>query len=32
MDVCREVNPPLRELRPAHQAACHLYEDDGTLA
>jgi peptide/nickel transport system ATP-binding protein len=25
MDVCREVVPPLRELRPNHYAACHLY-------
>jgi peptide/nickel transport system ATP-binding protein len=25
MDVCREVVPPLRELRPNHFAACHLY-------
>ncbi len=26
MDVCREVNPPLRELRSRHFVACHLYE------
>jgi oligopeptide/dipeptide ABC transporter ATP-binding protein len=25
MDKCREVVPPLRELRPNHFAACHLY-------
>jgi peptide/nickel transport system ATP-binding protein len=25
MDQCREVVPPLRELRPNHYAACHLY-------
>ena len=25
MDQCREVVPPLRELRPNHFAACHLY-------
>jgi oligopeptide/dipeptide ABC transporter ATP-binding protein len=25
MDICREVVPPLRELRPNHYAACHLY-------
>jgi peptide/nickel transport system ATP-binding protein len=25
MDQCREVVPPLRELRPGHFAACHLY-------
>ncbi len=30
MDICREADPPLRELRPNHQTACHLYEDDGT--
>jgi peptide/nickel transport system ATP-binding protein len=26
MDVCRQVVPPLRELRPNHFVACHLYE------
>ena len=26
MDICREVNPPLRELRSRHFVACHLYE------
>jgi oligopeptide/dipeptide ABC transporter ATP-binding protein len=26
MDVCRQVVPPLRELKPGHQVACHLYE------
>jgi peptide/nickel transport system ATP-binding protein len=25
MDMCREVVPPLRELRPNHFVACHLY-------
>lgn len=25
-DICREVNPPMRELRPRHFVACHLYE------
>jgi peptide/nickel transport system ATP-binding protein len=25
MDICREVVPPLRELKPNHQVACHLY-------
>jgi peptide/nickel transport system ATP-binding protein len=25
MDVCRQSVPPLRELRPNHFAACHLY-------
>jgi peptide/nickel transport system ATP-binding protein len=27
MDKCREVVPPLRELKPRHFAACHLYEE-----
>jgi peptide/nickel transport system ATP-binding protein len=31
MDECKTDVPPLRELRPGHFAACHLYEDDGTL-
>ena len=26
MEVCRSVAPPLRELRPRHFAACHLYD------
>ena len=26
MDKCREVVPPLQEIKPNHQAACHLYE------
>jgi oligopeptide/dipeptide ABC transporter ATP-binding protein len=26
MDHCRQVAPPLRELRPEHYVACHLYE------
>jgi len=26
MDKCRVVTPPLRELKPDHQVACHLYE------
>jgi oligopeptide transport system ATP-binding protein len=25
MDVCKEVQPDLRELEPGHWAACHLY-------
>jgi oligopeptide/dipeptide ABC transporter ATP-binding protein len=25
MDICRQVVPPLRELRPNHFVACHLY-------
>ena len=27
MDICRSVEPPIRELRPNHWAACHLYGD-----
>jgi peptide/nickel transport system ATP-binding protein len=27
MDRCRDVVPPLRELKPRHFAACHLYEE-----
>jgi oligopeptide/dipeptide ABC transporter ATP-binding protein len=26
MEVCRQVVPPLHELRPNHFVACHLYE------
>jgi oligopeptide/dipeptide ABC transporter ATP-binding protein len=26
MDRCKVVMPPLREIRPSHLAACHLYE------
>jgi peptide/nickel transport system ATP-binding protein len=26
MDVCQQVVPPLRELKPNHYVACHLYE------
>ena len=26
MDVCRSVKPPLAEIRPQHQVACHLYD------
>ncbi len=26
MDRCREVTPPLRELKPKHHVACYLYE------
>jgi oligopeptide/dipeptide ABC transporter ATP-binding protein len=29
MDQCREVVPPLRELKRDHQVACHLYDDTG---
>ncbi|MBS3933958.1 MAG: ABC transporter ATP-binding protein, partial [Truepera sp.] len=27
MERCRTVVPPLREIRPNHFAACHLYHD-----
>lgn len=26
MEICREVEPPLRELEPQHLVACHLYD------
>jgi len=26
MEKCRKIVPPLREIRPDHQVACHLYE------
>jgi oligopeptide/dipeptide ABC transporter ATP-binding protein len=26
MDVCRRVRPPLQEIKPSHQVACHLYD------
>jgi len=26
MDQCREIIPPLNEVKPAHQVACHLYD------
>jgi peptide/nickel transport system ATP-binding protein len=25
MEVCRQVKPPMQEIRPKHYAACHLY-------
>jgi oligopeptide/dipeptide ABC transporter ATP-binding protein len=31
MDRCKVEEPPLRELRPGHLAACHLYDDTGKL-
>jgi peptide/nickel transport system ATP-binding protein len=27
MDVCKITMPPVRELRPNHEVACHLYEE-----
>lgn len=27
MDVCKHTMPPVRELRPNHEVACHLYEE-----
>jgi len=29
-DICRDVEPPLRQVRPGHFAACHLYADPAT--
>lgn len=29
MDVCHQVDPPLREARPGRWVACHLYEAEG---
>lgn len=26
MDICKQVKPPLEEIRPDHYVACHLYE------
>lgn len=26
MEVCRRVRPPLKETKPQHQVACHLYD------
>lgn len=31
MEGCLTVQPPLRELRPGHWAACHLYDDRGQI-
>jgi len=31
MDMCREVIPPLQELKPNHQLACHLYDGRSVL-
>jgi oligopeptide transport system ATP-binding protein len=31
-DVCREVEPELREIQPGHFTACHLYASTPTLA
>jgi hypothetical protein len=25
MDVCRDTEPPLKEVKPGHAVACHLY-------
>jgi len=32
MDVCRQVAPPLVEIMPSHQVACHLYYDVNQLS
>jgi hypothetical protein len=29
MEICRQVQPPLIELMPDRQVACHLYPADG---
>lgn len=29
MDVCSAEKPPMREVRPGHQVACHLYRGEG---
>jgi oligopeptide transport system ATP-binding protein len=31
-DVCRDVEPPLREVRPGHFAACHLHSEAAALS
>jgi oligopeptide/dipeptide ABC transporter ATP-binding protein len=31
-DVCREIEPELREIQPGHFTACHLYASTPTLA
>ena len=30
MDVCREVRPPMHEIRPRHEIACHLFDQSNT--
>jgi oligopeptide transport system ATP-binding protein len=25
MDICRDTEPPLKEIKPGHSVACHLY-------
>lgn len=29
MEICKKVRPEMRELAPGHQAACHLYQQQG---
>jgi peptide/nickel transport system ATP-binding protein len=31
MEVCRQVTPGLRTVRPGHQVRCHLYQDSATV-
>src|SRR5215472_18337810 len=31
-DICRDVEPPLREVRPGHFTACHLDAEAGTAS
>jgi oligopeptide/dipeptide ABC transporter ATP-binding protein len=26
MDICKSVNPPMKEVAPGHFAACHLHD------
>ena len=32
MEICRQIDPEYRELRPGRFVACHLYNDDPTTA
>jgi peptide/nickel transport system ATP-binding protein len=32
LEICQVQNPPLREVRPGHWVACHLYLDGGGTA
>jgi oligopeptide transport system ATP-binding protein len=28
VDICMQLVPEMREVKPGHWAACHLYDDD----